>query len=150
MVAMKSGKVEITLLVVVAASLIPLLPALHSEYLPGRLGYQASAQTTPEETSETQADNKKAEESSSTNSVDSVDSAEASKAAESVKATEAPVEVVEETEIISISDALKQGQLAHEKNLVNKFLLGIAVLFLVIAFLLFNSLPPSSPESGRN
>lgn len=147
MVAMKSGKVEITLLVVVAASLIPLLPALHSEYLPGRLGYQASAQTTPEETSETQADNKKAEESSSTSSVDS---AEASKAAESVKATEAPVEVVEETEIISISDALKQGQLAHEKNLVNKFLLGIAVLFLVIAFLLFNSLPPSSPESGRN
>ena len=50
--------------------------------------------------------------------------------------------------IISISDAMKQGQLKHEKNLVDKFLLGIAVIFLVIAFLLFNSLPPSSPETG--
>lgn len=143
MVAMKSGKVEITLLVVVAASLMPLLPAVHFESMPGRLGYQASAQTTPEETPKTQADNKEAEESSSK-------AAESAEPAESVKATEAPVEVVEETEIISISDALKQGQLAHEKNLVNKFLLGIAVLFLLIAFLLFNSLPPSSPESGRN
>ncbi|MBI1269368.1 hypothetical protein GC174_02945 [bacterium] len=137
---MNSGKVEITLLVVVAASLMPLLPAAHFESMPGRIAYQASAQTTPEEASKTQADNKKAEESSS----------KAAESAESAKATEAPVEVVEETEIISISDALKQGQLAHEKNLVNKFLLGIAVLFLLIAFLLFNSLPPSSPESGRN
>lgn len=58
------------------------------------------------------------------------------------------VVVVEEEDIISISDALKQGQIQHEKNLVDKFLLGIAVLFLVIAFLLFNSLPPSSPESN--
>lgn len=53
-----------------------------------------------------------------------------------------------EVEIISITDALKQGQIQHEKNLVDKFLLGIAVIFLVIAFFLFNSLPPSSPEQG--
>lgn len=139
MVAMKSGKVEISLLVVVAASLMPLLPAFQSESLPGRFGYQASAQTTPEDASKSQADNKKAEETS-----------EAPEAKEATGAADAPVEVVEETEIISISDALKQGQLAHEKNLVNKFLLGIAVLFLLIAFLLFNSLPPSSPESGSN
>lgn len=142
MVAMKSGKVEISLLVVVAASLMPLLPAFQSESLPGRLGYQASAQTTPEDASKSQADNKKAEETS--------EATKAPEAKEATGAADAPVEVVEETEIISISDALKQGQLAHEKNLVNKFLLGIAVLFLLIAFLLFNSLPPSSPESGSN
>lgn len=53
-------------------------------------------------------------------------------------------------EIISITDALKQGQLSHEKNLVDKFLLGIAILFLVIAFLLFNSLPPNSEESSTS
>ena len=139
---MKSGKVEITLLVVVAASLMPLLPAFHTESVPGRLGYQASAQTTPEDAPEAQADNKKAAESSEVKT--------APEAKEATGAADAPVEVVEETEIISISDALKQGQLAHEKNLVNKFLLGIAVLFLLIAFLLFNSLPPSSPESGSN
>ena len=142
MVAMKSGKVEISLLVVVAASLMPLLPAFQSESLPGRLGYQASAQTTPEDASKSQADNKKAEETS--------EATKAPEDKEAAVAADAPVEVVEETEIISISDALKQGQLAHEKNLVNKFLLGIAVLFLLIAFLLFNSLPPSSPESGSN
>ncbi|MCA9818317.1 MAG: hypothetical protein KC652_24610 [Cyanobacteria bacterium HKST-UBA01] len=139
---MKSGKVEISLLVVVAASLMPLLPAFQSESLPGRFGYQASAQTTPEDASKSQADNKKAEETS--------EATKAPEAKEAAVAADAPVEVVEETEIISISDALKQGQLAHEKNLVNKFLLGIAVLFLLIAFLLFNSLPPSSPESGSN
>ena len=142
MVAMKSGKVEISLLVVVAASLMPLLPAFQYESLPGRFGYQASAQTTPEDASKSQADNKKAEETS--------EATKAPEAKEATGAADAPVEVVEETEIISISDALKQGQLAHEKNLVNKFLLGIAVLFLLIAFLLFNSLPPSSPESGSN
>lgn len=145
MVAMKSGKVEISLLVVVAASLMPLLPAFQSESLPGRFGYQASAQTTPEDASKSQADNKKAEETS-----EATEAPEAPEAKEATGAADAPVEVVEETEIISISDALKQGQLAHEKNLVNKFLLGIAVLFLLIAFLLFNSLPPSSPESGSN
>lgn len=142
MVAMKSGKVEISLLVVVAASLMPLLPAFQSESLPGRLGYQASAQATSEEASKSQADNKKAEETP--------EATKAPEDKEAAVAADAPVEVIEETEIISISDALKQGQLAHEKNLVNKFLLGIAVLFLLIAFLLFNSLPPSSPESGSN
>ena len=55
----------------------------------------------------------------------------------------------DEVEIISITDALKQGQLQHEKNLVDKFLFGIAIIFFVIAFLLFNSLPPSSPEQGN-
>ena len=145
MVAMKSGKVEISLLVVVAASLMPLLPAFQSESLSGRFGYQASAQTTPEDASKSQADNKKAEETS-----EATEAPEAPESKEAAVAADAPVEVVEETEIISISDALKQGQLAHEKNLVNKFLLGIAVLFLLIAFLLFNSLPPSSPESGSN
>lgn len=148
MVAMKSGKVEISLLVVVAASLMPLLPAFQYESLPGRFGYQASAQTTPEDASKSQADNKKAEETSE--ATEATEATGAPEAKEATGAADAPVEVVEETEIISISDALKQGQLAHEKNLVNKFLLGIAVLFLLIAFLLFNSLPPSSPESGSN
>ena len=151
MVAMKSGKVEISLLVVVAASLMPLLPAFQYESLPGRFGYQASAQTTPEDASKSQADNKKAEETSeATEATEATGAPEAPESKEAAVAADAPVEVVEETEIISISDALKQGQLAHEKNLVNKFLLGIAVLFLLIAFLLFNSLPPSSPESGSN
>lgn len=77
---------------------------------------------------------------------------EKAEAAEEVESTkDEPVvesDVESDEEIISISDALKQGQIQHEKNLVDKFLLGIAILFLVIAFLLFNSLPPSSPESN--
>lgn len=64
-----------------------------------------------------------------------------------VEVTESPAEKLE---VVSITEDIKQGQIRHEKDLVDKFLFGIAVIFFVIAFLLFNSLPPSSPEQGSS
>ncbi len=119
------------------ASLVVLLSLF---FCPGSqvFAQETSASKVAEEAADKPAD--KLETADKTDAV-TTDVAKEAKGAEEVV-------VVEEEDIISISDALKQGQIQHEKNLVDKFLLGIAVLFLVIAFLLFNSLPPSSPESN--
>ncbi len=44
--------------------------------------------------------------------------------------------------VISVRDLLFERQIAHEKSLIDKFLLGVAILFSIIAMLLFVSLPP--------
>lgn len=44
--------------------------------------------------------------------------------------------------VISVRDMLFERQIEHEKSLIDKFLLGVAILFSIIAMLLFISLPP--------
>lgn len=46
--------------------------------------------------------------------------------------------------VISVRDMLFQRQVEHEKNLIDKFLLGVAILFSIISMMLFISLPPEA------
>jgi hypothetical protein len=48
--------------------------------------------------------------------------------------------------VISIHDMLFERQVEHEKNLIHKFLLGVSILFSIIAMLLFVSLPPQDND----
>lgn len=48
--------------------------------------------------------------------------------------------------VISVRDMLFARQVEHEKSLIDKFLLGVAILFSIIAMLLFVSLPPQEAK----
>ncbi len=48
--------------------------------------------------------------------------------------------------VISIRDMVFERQVEHEKNLIHKFLLGVSILFSIIAMLLFVSLPPQDND----
>ncbi|MBK9146060.1 MAG: hypothetical protein IPM23_26640 [Candidatus Melainabacteria bacterium] len=53
-------------------------------------------------------------------------------------------------DVKSIGEIVQDGQIAHEKALIDRFLFGIAIVFLFIATLLFSSLPPKSGEAGES
>lgn len=48
--------------------------------------------------------------------------------------------------VISVHDMLFERQVEHEKNLIHKFLLGVSIIFSIIAMLLFVSLPPQDKD----
>lgn len=50
------------------------------------------------------------------------------------------------THVMSVRDLLFERQVEHEKNLIHKFLLGVAILFSIIATMLFISLPPQDND----
>lgn len=56
----------------------------------------------------------------------------------------------EDEDIKSVGEVIQDGQLAHEKILVDRFLFGVSLIFLLIAFLLFRSLPPKGKEAGES
>ncbi|MCA9800935.1 MAG: hypothetical protein KC777_03060 [Cyanobacteria bacterium HKST-UBA02] len=53
-------------------------------------------------------------------------------------------------DVKSIGEIIQDGQIAHEKALIDRFLFGIAIVFLFIATLLFSSLPPKPGEAGES
>ncbi|MGD9683828.1 MAG: hypothetical protein AB7W16_21895 [Candidatus Obscuribacterales bacterium] len=53
-------------------------------------------------------------------------------------------------DVKSIGEIIQDGQIAHEKALIDRFLFGIAIVFLFIATLLFSSLPPKRGEAGES
>jgi len=55
-----------------------------------------------------------------------------------------------DNDVKSIGEIIQDGQIAHEKALVDRFLFGIAIVFLFLATLLFSSLPPKSGEAGES
>lgn len=48
--------------------------------------------------------------------------------------------------VISVRDMVFERQVEHEKNLIHKFLLGVAIMFSIIATILFVSLPPQDND----
>jgi len=50
------------------------------------------------------------------------------------------------SQVMSVRDMLFERQVEHEKNLIHKFLLGVAILFSIIAMMLFVSLPPQDND----
>ncbi|MCW5824636.1 MAG: hypothetical protein KIT34_17695 [Cyanobacteria bacterium TGS_CYA1] len=48
--------------------------------------------------------------------------------------------------VMSVRDMLFERQVEHEKNLIHKFLLGVAIMFSIIATILFVSLPPQDAD----